>query len=210
MTRIPLRPLARILPARLRGENTELIERENLRRRHAQMHDAQRRRAEGRLLVVTAGFVFGFAVVGVQMFKTASVEAVEPQASVASARITADRADIVDRNGRILATNLQTASVYAQPPMMVDKPRAARELARIFPELNEEELLKQFESQRKFLWVRRKISPEQRQAVLDIGDPGLMFGPREMRLYPNGRLASHILGGYRFGREGVNLSLIHI
>jgi cell division protein FtsI (penicillin-binding protein 3) len=42
------------------------------------------------------------------------------------------------------------------------------------------------------------------QAVHDIGDPGLLFGPREMRLYPNGRLASHILGGASFGREGVD------
>ncbi len=38
----------------------------------------------------------------------------------------------------------------------------------------------------------------------DIGDPGLLFGPREMRLYPNGRLAAHTLGGASFGKEGVS------
>ena len=59
-------------------------------------------------------------------------------------------------------------------------------------------------SVRKFLWVKKKISPEQLQAVHDIGDPGLMFGPREMRLYPNGALAAHVLGGASFGREGVH------
>jgi Cell division protein FtsI/penicillin-binding protein 2 len=42
------------------------------------------------------------------------------------------------------------------------------------------------------------------QAVHDIGSPGLLFGPREMRLYPNGSLAAHILGGTRYGREGVS------
>ena len=42
------------------------------------------------------------------------------------------------------------------------------------------------------------------QAVHDIGDPGLLFGPREMRLYPNGHLAAHILGGARYGAQGVN------
>jgi cell division protein FtsI (penicillin-binding protein 3) len=41
------------------------------------------------------------------------------------------------------------------------------------------------------------------QAVHDIGSPGLLFGPREMRLYPNGPIASHILGGASYGREGV-------
>ncbi len=41
------------------------------------------------------------------------------------------------------------------------------------------------------------------QAVHDIGEPGLLFGPREMRLYPNGHIAAHILGGATFGKEDV-------
>lgn len=39
------------------------------------------------------------------------------------------------------------------------------------------------------------------QQVHEIGDPGLLFGPREMRLYPNGAIAAHVLGGASFGRE---------
>ena len=53
------------------------------------------------------------------------------------------------------------------------------------------------------MWIKKKISPEQKQAVHDIGDPGLLFGPREMRLYPNGSLAAHVMGGAGFGKEGV-------
>jgi cell division protein FtsI (penicillin-binding protein 3) len=41
------------------------------------------------------------------------------------------------------------------------------------------------------------------QAVHELGEPGLKFGPREMRLYPNGRLAAHVLGGVRYGRQSV-------
>jgi cell division protein FtsI (penicillin-binding protein 3) len=100
--------------------------------------------------------------------------------------IIAQRADIVDRKGRILATNLETHSLYAQPPIMIE-PARARELAAIFPDLDAERLLESSPAKRKFLWIKRKISPEQMQAVHDIGDPGLLFGPREMRLYPNGR-----------------------
>ena len=122
-----------------------------------------------------------------------------PARSIAMAR-----ADIVDRNGRVLATNLATYALYAQPPMMVDPIRAATELASIFPDLKAEKLLEDFSGSRKFLWIKRKISPEQMQAVHDIGEPGLLFGPREMRLYPNGRLAAHVLGGASFGKEGVN------
>ena len=42
------------------------------------------------------------------------------------------------------------------------------------------------------------------QAVHELGEPGLKFGPREMRLYPNGRLAAHVLGGVRYGRQSVH------
>ena len=121
-----------------------------------------------------------------------------------TARSAAARDDIVDRAGRLLATNLVTDSLYAQPPQMVNPQRAADELARIFPDLDESRLLGWFTGKRKFLWIKKKISPEQKQAVFDIGEPGLLFGPREMRLYPNGPIAAHVLGGASFGREGVN------
>lgn len=204
MTRTPLRPLARILDARAKGENPDAIERANIRARHEVMRDRTRLRSEGRLLVLGAFFFCAFVVIGVRMGMLAASEPREPQIAATGAHIVASRADIVDRNGRILATNLTTRALYAQPPVMIDKARAASELAAIFPDLDGEKLLAQFNSSRKFIWIRKIISPEQMQAVHDIGDPGLLFGPREMRLYPNGKLAAHILGGASFGREGVN------
>lgn len=203
MTRTPLRPLSRILKARSTGENPDAIERENIRARHEVMRDKSRMRAEGRLLVLGVFFACAFAVIGVRMGTLAASEPHEPRAAATGASIVAGRADILDRNGQILATNLTTHALYAQPPHMIDKQRAARELVAIFPDLDEAKLVRQFTGSRKFIWIRKKISPEQMQAVHDIGDPGLLFGPREMRLYPNGRLAAHILGGASFGREGV-------
>ena len=204
MTRTPLRPLARILSARDRGENPDAIERENLRLRHEAMRDKSRQRAEGRLLVMGLLFFSAFTVVGARMGLLAATDPVEPRAAASGASILAQRADIVDREGRILATNLVTHSLYAQPQSMVEPERAAEELAAIFPDLDAEDLKEDFTGSRKFLWIKKKISPEQMQAVHDIGDPGLLFGPREMRIYPNGALASHVLGGASFGREGVH------
>ncbi|MDX5382131.1 MAG: penicillin-binding protein 2 [Rhodobacterales bacterium] len=204
MIRTPLRPLARVLEARAKGENPDAIERENLRLRHEEMRDRARSRAEGRLLVLGVLFVCAFAMVGARMGLLAASEPSEPRASAAGAEIEALRADIVDRQGRVLATNLETYSLYAQPPQMIDPEHAATELARIFPDLDRDKLVADFTGSRKFLWIKRRLSPEQRQAVHDIGDPGLLFGPRDMRLYPNGRLAAHVLGGAGFGREGVH------
>jgi cell division protein FtsI (penicillin-binding protein 3) len=204
MIRTPLRPLARILDARRKGENPDAIERENLRIRHEQMRDKARSRAEGRLLVMAVMFFCAFGVIGARMGTLAASEPEEPRAQATGASIIASRADIVDRQGRILATNMETFSLYAHPHQMVDPNRTAAELAKIFPELDEERLRKDFTGPRKFMWVRKKLSPEQKQKVHDIGEPGLLFGPREMRLYPNGALASHVLGGASFGREGVH------
>ena len=203
MTRTPLRPLARILEARARGENPDAIERENIRIRHERMRDRMRLRAESRLLILALMFVLMFGAVGARMAALASSEAEEPRAELGGPAIIAQRADIVDREGRILATNLVTNALYAQPHRMIEPVRAARELAAIFPDLDEATLLKQFTGARKFLWIKKKLSPEQQQQVHDIGEPGLLFGPREMRLYPNGKLAAHVLGGAGFGREGV-------
>lgn len=203
MIRRPLRPLARVLEARARGENPDVIVRENLRLRHEQLRDQQRTRAEGRLLVLGVMFAAAFLVVGVRMGQMAASEPVEPRAAASDPTIVAQRADIVDRNGSILATNLATHSLYAQPQNLIDPPRAARELAAIFPDLDAARLAEDFTGNRKFLWIRKKISPEQMQQVHDIGEPGLLFGPRETRLYPNGPVAAHVLGGAGFGREGV-------
>jgi cell division protein FtsI (penicillin-binding protein 3) len=208
MIRRPLRPLARILKARALGQNTDLIEAEERARRLRAQRIAERQSAEHRLLFVAAAFLAGFVVIGLRMALIAAQEPEEPRAFDAGASIITQRSDIVDRNGSILATNLVTASLYAQPQQMVDKRAAAEGLARIFPDLDADALFQDFTGARKFLWIRRKLSPEQQQAVHDLGEPGLMFGPRELRLYPNGSLAAHILGGTGFGREGVHAAEI--
>lgn len=204
MIRTPLRPLAQILKARNKGENPDAIERENIRLRHEAMRDRSRQRAEMRLKFMGVMFLFGFVLIGGRMAMLASSEPEEPRSSIAGVEILAQRADIVDREGRILATNFETHSLYAQPPQMIDPEKVARKLVEVFPDLEYDRLVKDFTGTRKFLWIKKKISPEQKQTVHDIGSPGLLFGPRDMRLYPNGRLASHVLGGARFGREGVH------
>ncbi len=204
MIRRPLRPLARILRARAEGTNPDLIEAEERAARLAAMRRAERARAETRLLLLGLAFVLGFSAVAGRMALLAAAVPMEPRASVPGEPIRTQRADIVDRNGVLLATNIVTRSLYAQPLEMIDPRRAAAELARIFPDLDAEALHTRLTDGRRFMWIKRSISPEQRQLVHDLGEPGLLFGPRETRLYPNGAVAAHVLGGASFGREGVN------
>ncbi len=208
MIRRPLRPLARILKARDEGTDPDRIEAEERALRLAARHRAERQKAETRLLLLGIAFVLGFTTVAGRMALLSAAVPVAPETGTTDAPIRAQRADITDRNGALLATNIVTAALYAQPQQLIDPARTARELATIFPDLDRETLLKGFTDGRKFLWIRRSVSPEQRQAVQDIGEPGLLFGPRETRLYPNGAVAAHILGGTGFGREGVDAAEI--
>lgn len=208
MIRRPLRPLARVLSARAAGTDPDLIEAEERAARLEARHREERRKAETRLLLLGAVFILGFTAVGGRMALLSVIEPVEPRAANAAEPIHAQRADIVDRDGAVLATNIVTASLYAQPRDLIDPAGAAAQLARIFPDLDAEDLRAKLTDGRKFMWIKRTISPEQRQLVHDIGEPGLLFGPREVRLYPNGAVAAHILGGASFGREGVGAAEI--
>ena len=203
MTRRPLRPISQIISARKNGQNPDHIERENIRQRHLAMEKVTRIRSESRLLVLIGFFFVSFLAIGLKMGMLSMITPVEPISSTQILQTLTKRADILDRNGSILATNLITNALYAKPNLMIDKQTAAKELVRIFPDLKLLNLINQFEGTKKFIWIKRKISPEQMQAVHELGEPGLKFGPREMRLYPNGRLAAHVLGGVRYGRQSV-------
>lgn len=204
MIRRSLRPLARILQARSQGLNPDAIEAENLRLRREEMRDAGRKRAQGRLLVLAGCFAIGYGAIATRMASIAAQPPGEPQTARAAAAIASGRADIVDRNGRLLATNMETHALYAHPKEMVDAQATAVGLAEIFDELDATKLARQFTDGRSFMWIREQLSPEQLQQVHDLGQPGLYFGPREMRLYPNGKLAAHVLGGARFGDQSAS------
>ena len=203
MKRKPLRPISEVLFIRKKGQDPSIVEKENIRQRHLRIERSERVKSESRLLVLAGFLLVSFIGIGLKMGLISLTTPIEPVASSQLLKSSTKRADILDRNGSVLATNLITNALYAKPRMMIDKNFAARELIKIFPELNHDKLLQQFRSNKKFVWIKRKISPEQMQAVHELGEPGLKFGPREMRLYPNGRLASHVLGGVAFGREGV-------
>ena len=202
--RTPLRPLTRVLDARRRGENPDNIERENLRLRHEAQRDKMRVRAESRLLFVALAFVAAFGTVGSRMAALATSEPTEPRVVAQGPTILNTRADITDRHGRVMATNFATNALYAHPHDIIYPRQAADGLAAIFPEMDADDLYQRFSGDSRFIWLRRYISPEQEQLVHDIGEPGLLFGPREMRLYPNGPIAAHVMGGAGFGEEAVN------
>ncbi len=202
--RNPLRPLIRILHAREAGIDPDLVESDEKFKRLRKKMLFEKTKARQRILLLTGAFVCTFLLIAAQMFILAS-----NTPNLSSARknpsLNNTRIKIVDRYGVVLATNIKTYSLYAHPQEIIDKEKVARSLVQIFPELYEDKLLEKLKNKKtKFIWIQKKLSPEQREKVNDLGQPGLYFGPRQVRLYPNGSFASHVLGGTTFGREAVD------
>ena len=153
----------------------------------------------GRTRLMIAGVVFAlaFAAVGMRLVDVTMLHGSGNQ-SLASAVALDDspaaRADIVDRNGRLLATSLPTASLYADPARMLDPLEATEQLMQVLPELNREKVLADLQSDRRFVWLRRNLTPRQQDAVNRMGIPGLYFEREEARFYPFGPLTSHLIG----------------
>jgi len=114
------------------------------------------------------------------------------------------RADILDRNGEILATNLKTGSLFAKANQLLDPHEAALKLSKLFPDLSYGSLYKKFTSQKSFVWIKRNLSPKQQDAVYQLGIPGVYFQQEERRVYPHGSLTSHLLGLTDIDQNGIS------
>ncbi len=113
------------------------------------------------------------------------------------------RADIVDRNGIIIATSLPTVSLYACPHEILDFKEATNKISNVFKEINKKIFLNKLKSAKKFLWVKRNLSPKQEQEVLNQGIPGFHFLKTERRVYPDKNLFSHVIGGIDIDNIGI-------
>ncbi len=152
-------------------------------------------KGRGRLRVVGVVFALAFLSIALRLIDMVAWQAEGPQTASAAPAVTrASRADIVDRHGVVLATNLRVPSVHADPSKLFDKADAARRLAAILPGVDAAELQRRFESSRRFAWIKHRITPEEQRAVLELGLPGVGFSDAEHRVYPKGNLASHVTG----------------
>ena len=138
------------------------------------------------------------AVFGVIGLKGLTVALGGPDAVVSSASVLEPaprRADIVDRNGDLLATSVTAFSVVADPRAIGAPDLVAQELARVLPDIDVDVIKARLSNnQRAFAWVERGITPRQRQAVFELGLEGIGFREESRRAYPRGTLAGHLLG----------------
>ncbi len=120
-----------------------------------------------------------------------------------ASRVTASRPDIVDRNGEVLATDIKTASLFAEPRRIVDADEALEKISSVLPDLDYEQTYNKLKSGTGFVWLKRQLSPKQQNDIMQLGIPGIGFRTEKRRFYPGGPTASHILGLVNIDNQGI-------
>ncbi|MBE1206945.1 peptidoglycan D,D-transpeptidase FtsI family protein [Aminobacter carboxidus] len=119
-------------------------------------------------------------------------------------RVTASRPDIVDRNGEVLATDIKTASLFAEPRRIVDADEAIEKLSTVLPDLEVEQTYLKLKSGTGFVWLKRQLTPKQQAEIMQLGIPGIGFRTEKRRFYPGGETASHIVGLTNIDNKGIS------
>jgi len=153
--------------------------------------------ARTRLLVAGAIFAICFVILGARLVQLSLLDGghnTTQNARYDAALLTLQRADIVDRNGILLATNLPSQSLYVDPTQVLDANEAADRITSVLPDLSRGGILRKASAKGNFQWIQRNLTPEQYYAVNRLGLPGFGFKRVERRVYPHGSLFVHTLG----------------
>lgn len=116
--------------------------------------------------------------------------------------LEAERGTIYDRNGRILATDLNVPSLYAVPPLIDNPQSIARELAAVL-RVPAAPLARRLGEDRGFVWLERRVDPAVARAVEELGAEGVRLVPEPRRMYPRKALLSHVIGFAGIDHEGL-------
>lgn len=161
------------------------------------------RRESDRLLIIVAFFIGAFALLAGRLVDLTLFSDHTKAVLARGAYVPPPlRAEILDRNGQTLATNLSVASVYADPKEIWDIHEAVSKLRAVFPALDAAKLEQRLTGKGRFVWVKRDIRAEDTAKLRNLGLPGLHITTEQRRAYLQGSLFAHVLGGVDIDGNG--------
>ena len=158
----------------------------------------------GRLRLLMLFFVLAFgAAAGRLTLLGLSADDAITTAKISRGEVSTARPLILDRNGEILATDIVSMGLYAEPKHIIDRDEAAELINSVLPDLNGRELRDKLGSGRGFIWLKREVTPRQQEAIHRLGIPGVGFMPGNKRVYPNGPIGAHVIGFANTDNTGI-------
>lgn len=165
--------------------------------------ERRKRDAKQRLTFLIAGFAVMYVAIGARLVQYGIADPLVTGSINSNANAVATRPDILDRNGELLATDINTVSLYAEPRRIIDADEVVEKLATVIPNLEWSETHKKLRSGSGFQWLRRQLTPRQQSDILALGIPGIGFRPEKRRFYPGAATASHIVGHVNIDNLGL-------
>ena len=151
-----------------------------------------------RVIIIGAFFSFFFIIIGVkamylQVFRGSWLSQKAADQYEVSFKSSGKRGTIFDRNLREMAVSIDVTSIAAHPQQIEDPNSAARSLSKAL-KIDRKVLAKKLNSKKKFVWIKRKVTPKEAEAVKKLDIDGLDFIPEHKRFYPNKTLAAQLIG----------------
>ena len=161
-------------------------------------------KAKARLGLAIIVFIGIFSVITFRLVMFATIsEGHGGRRSVSQDAVATARPDILDRNGQIIATDVKTPSLFAEPRKIIDVDEAVELLTAVLPDLDANEVRERLSSKRGFVWLKREITPSQQRDIHRLGIPGVGFLTENKRVYPNGPIVSHEIGYVNIDNQGI-------
>jgi cell division protein FtsI (penicillin-binding protein 3) len=149
-------------------------------------------------------FTVGYAVIAARLVMfAAGPDSHGSRRAIGHDAVATARPDILDRNGEILATDVRTPSLFGEPHRIIDVDEASELLTAVMTDADASELRDRLGSRRRFVWLKREITPKQREQIHRLGIPGIGFLPENKRIYPNGSEVSHLIGHVNIDNQGI-------
>jgi len=155
------------------------------------------------LHLLLAGFgVILFRLVSLQVLQAAELTARADRQHQKSVTMEGARGTVTDRHGKVFAMNVEVPSIFGVPTSLDSPANAARSLSPVL-HIRREEIEKKLRQDRHFVWLARKVEPEQGRRLEQLSIDGIGMVMEGRRFYPKGPLLAHVLGFV--GMDGVGL-----
>ena len=143
-------------------------------------------------------FIFSIKIIYLSLF---------PEKNISSKKVNfnsiSNRADIIDRNGVILARNINVYSAGVRPKLIKDKKNFLINLRIIFPNLNYREISKKLKND-KFFYIKKRLTEDEKTNLWLIGNKAINFEKKQFRIYPQKNLFSHVIGQIDDDNSGIS------
>ncbi len=159
---------------------------------------------KSRVYLAMAAFAFIYLMIGGRLILLAQMDEAPSSAWIsAQDSVAASRPDLLDRNGEILATDIKTASLYAEPRRVQDVDESLEGLLSVLPDLDPVVVRRRLESRAGFVWLKRELKPGQADKIHNLGLPGIGLLTESQRFYPGGPTAGHVIGSVNVDNQGL-------